>query len=86
MTGYSLEWRSRALKDADRLDAKARKRVFAALERLASAYVGDVVRIKGIDPPEYRLRVGTWRVRFSRDKERKVITVLRVLHRREAYR
>ncbi len=45
-------------------------------------------RLQGIDPPEFRLRVGDWRVRFHQDqqKEKQVIRILRVLHRREAYR
>jgi len=41
-------------------------------------------RLQGIDPVEYRLRVGDWRVRFSQDAE--AIPILRVRHRREAYR
>jgi mRNA-degrading endonuclease RelE of RelBE toxin-antitoxin system len=39
---------------------------------------------KGIDPPEYRLRVGDYRVRFHLEDE--ALRVLRVRNRREAYR
>jgi len=46
--------------------------------------VGDVKRLQGIDPPEFRLRVGDWRVRFLSDGA--TLTVLRVRNRREAYR
>lgn len=53
---YGLEWKPRALKDAERLDAK------------------------------YRLRVGNWRVRYALDPDAKVLTVLRVLPRGQAYR
>ena len=41
-------------------------------------------RLQGIDPPEYRLRVGDWRVRFHLEDE--TVRVLRVRNRREAYR
>ena len=34
----------------------------------------------------YRLRVGPYRIVCEVDKERKVVTVTRVRHRREAYR
>lgn len=34
--------------------------------------------------PEYRLRVGDWRVLF--EVERDKIVIYRILHRREAYR
>ncbi|MGA3204557.1 MAG: type II toxin-antitoxin system RelE/ParE family toxin [Bryobacteraceae bacterium] len=37
-----------------------------------------------MDPPEYRLRVGDYRVRFDQDHE--TIRVLRVRNRKEAYR
>lgn len=60
-----------------------------ALERLAATERGNVERLKGIDPPEYRLRVGDWRVRFCYKDVGTVelgISVVRVLHRREAYR
>lgn len=41
-------------------------------------------RLQGIDPPEFRLRVGDYRVRFHNNSE--TVTVLRVRNRREAYR
>jgi len=56
-----------------------------ALELFAAAGHGDVTRLRGIDPPEYRLRVGDWRVRFARDPVARRITVLRVLHRGRVY-
>jgi mRNA-degrading endonuclease RelE of RelBE toxin-antitoxin system len=43
-------------------------RILHALARYASAGVGDVKRLQGIDPPELRLRVGDYRVRFKEDK------------------
>lgn len=45
-----------------------------------------VARTSGkLDSPQWRLRVGGWRVRFSFDEERRVIVVLRVLPRGRAY-
>jgi mRNA-degrading endonuclease RelE of RelBE toxin-antitoxin system len=43
-----------------------------------------VKKLQDIDPPEYRLRVGDYRVRFELQKE--TMRVLRVRNRREAYR
>jgi len=43
-----------------------------------------VKKLQGIDPPEYRLRVGDYRVRFELDGE--TVRILRVRNRREAYR
>jgi mRNA interferase RelE/StbE len=83
---YRLEWKPRALRDAERLDGKTRQRVVAALERLAETGNGDVTKLTDVHPPEYRLRVGDWRVRYGLDPADRVLTVLRVLPRGEAYR
>ena len=55
------------------------------LERLAIEGAGDARRLAGIDPPEYRLRVGKWRIRFQIDHVGETLDVLHVLRRDEAY-
>ena len=52
---------------------------------LAGTGHGDVVKLRGYEG-EWRLRVGQWRVRLAFEHETRTIRVLRVLHRREAYR
>ena len=56
----------------------------AAVERFAETGGGNVKRLHGINPPEYRLRVGDYRARFQTDGN--IVTILRVRNRREAYR
>lgn len=76
---------ARARRDLKRLDPPVQRRVVAALERLTGdPPTGDVVRMTGTD--EWRLRVGEWRVRFTRDPATGVVYVLRVLPRGRAYR
>ena len=41
-------------------------------------------KLQGIDPPEFRLRVGDYRVHFHNDGV--TVTLLRVRNRSEAYR
>lgn len=68
-----------------RLDRPVQRRIIEALDRLVDdPPVGDVVRLTGSDD-EWRLRVGDWRVRFTRDADR-LILVTRVLPRGRAYR
>lgn len=81
-----LGWEPRALKDFGRLDIQVQRRVSAALQRLADTGQGDVRKLTGVTPPEYRLRVGDYRVRFTHDAAADVLNVLRVLPRGEAYR
>jgi len=80
------EWKPAALRALRKLDRRDRERVLTAVERLEREGLGDVVRLAGTTPPEYRLRVGDFRVRFGRDVEASTIVILHVAHRREAYR
>ena len=79
-----VEWTGLALEDMAALDKGIARRVKQALERFAETGAGNVKRLQGIDPPEYRLRVGDYRVRFHQHEE--TVRVLRVRNRREAYR
>jgi mRNA-degrading endonuclease RelE of RelBE toxin-antitoxin system len=51
-----------ALEDTAALDKGIARRLKQAVERFADTGVGNVKRLQGIDPPEYRLRVGDYRV------------------------
>ncbi len=62
------------------------QRAVAAVDRLAATERGDVTRLHGVEPPEWRLRVGDWRVRFQYDYDSHTMRVLRVLPRGRAYR
>jgi mRNA-degrading endonuclease RelE of RelBE toxin-antitoxin system len=79
-----IEWTETALEDMAALDRGIARRVRQAVERFADTGAGSVKRLHGIEPPEYRLRVGDYRVRFHIDDE--TVRVLRVRNRREAYR
>jgi len=79
-----VEWAGTALEDMAALDKRIARRVKQAVERFAGTGAGNVKRLQGIDPPEYRLRVGDYRVRFHLEDE--AVQVLRVRNRREAYR
>jgi mRNA interferase RelE/StbE len=79
-----IEWTETALADMAALDKGIARRVKQSAERFAETGAGNVKKLQGIDPPEYRLRVGDYRVRFHLDGE--IVRVLRIRNRREAYR
>ena len=66
------------------LDKGIARRVKQSVERFTETGAGNVKRLQDINPPEFRLRVGDYRVRFHNDGE--TVSVLRVRNRREAYR
>jgi mRNA interferase RelE/StbE len=80
-----IDWTPRAQRDLARLDRPTRERIVAAVLRLAETSQGDVVKLAGKQPPEYRLRVGGWRVRFAWDQDSGVLIPLHVFRRGQGY-
>jgi mRNA interferase RelE/StbE len=79
---YDIEIKPRALKDLRQLDATQRKRVVQKIESMANGLGGDIKQLTNFTP-EYRLRVGDYRVLFEMESAK--IVIYRVRHRREAY-
>ncbi len=82
---WAIQVTGPAKRDLKRLDAQTRDRVLKALRRLAGTDYGDVARLKGEDPPQWRLRIGEWRVLFVYHHAERMISVVRVLPRGKAY-
>jgi mRNA interferase RelE/StbE len=80
---YNVEIKPRALKDLRRLDARMRERILDRIEAARENFAGDVKRLTNFTP-EYRLRVGQYRVLFELEAD--TVVVYRVIHRRESYR
>ena len=81
---YAIQLKPRAVKDLKRLPKQESTRVADSLAQLSEGLSGDVKRLTNFTP-EFRLRVGTYRVLFEVEEGDRVI-VYRILHRREAYR
>lgn len=79
---YGIEFKPRATKDLKALIPETRQRVVAKIEAMQNDLTGDVKRLTNFTP-EYRLRVGDYRVLFEVDGNR--IIVYRVKHRKDAY-
>jgi mRNA-degrading endonuclease RelE of RelBE toxin-antitoxin system len=75
---------AQAQADLAGLDRSIVLRIVGAINRFAATCAGDVKGLHGIHPPEFRLRIGDWRVRFHDHGD--WIDVLRVGHRSEGYR
>jgi mRNA interferase RelE/StbE len=80
-----VRWSANAEREARRLDPPMNRRIVAALESYAATGHGDIKRLTGYNPPQYRLRVGEWRVRFTVDWEARVLYVLSIQPRGRAY-
>jgi mRNA-degrading endonuclease RelE of RelBE toxin-antitoxin system len=59
-----IVWTEGAIHELSRLDNRLMDRVVDAVLRYATTGAGDVRRLSGYRPPQWRVRVGDWRVRF----------------------
>jgi mRNA interferase RelE/StbE len=80
---YEIEIRTRAEKDLRGVPKDQAVVITKKVQALAGGLKGDVKRLTHFTP-EYRLRVGDWRVLFDIEGNRVIIQ--RIVHRREAYR
>jgi mRNA interferase RelE/StbE len=64
---WRVEWTNRALRNVARLDRPTRERLIKGVESLAATGQGDVKRLQGTRQELYRLRVGDWRIFFSKE-------------------
>lgn len=79
---YQLDFKPRALKDLQSLPVEVQSRILEKIEILQDNLTGDVKRLTNFTP-EYRLRVGDYRVLFEIEGE--VAVIYRIKHRKNAY-
>ena len=79
-----IEWSEESLQDMAALEKRKARQVKNAVERFAQHGTGKVKKLQGVDPAEFRLRVGDFRVRFQVDGD--TLRILRLLDRKDAYR
>ncbi len=86
MDTYQIEWKASALKELKRLDKKIIPRIISSVESLAAnPFPPGVRKIQGAEKT-YRIRTGNYRIIYEIIQERIVIVILRVRHRRDAYK
>jgi mRNA-degrading endonuclease RelE of RelBE toxin-antitoxin system len=77
-------WLAQAKAQLRAIDQPTALRILHAVAKLTETGEGDVKRLQDIEPPEFRLRIGDYRVRFHDFGDAFEITGVK--HRREAYR
>jgi mRNA interferase RelE/StbE len=80
---YSIEINQTAIKDLKSLDRKEALRITEKIKTLENNLSGNVKKLTNFIP-EYRLRVGDYRVLFGVEGQN--VIVYRIKHRKEAYR
>jgi mRNA interferase RelE/StbE len=85
---FKLRFLGRAVDDLERIDRPQQRIIKETLLILAEnpeALKNNIRRLSGTDKDLYRLRVGSYRFIFKKDKNELVIIVVRIGHRKEIY-
>ena len=79
---YQIVFKPRALKDCKNIEKKVLTTIFSKIKILSDDLKGDVKKLTNFTP-EYRLKVGDYRILFETEKDR--IIIYRVRHRKNVY-
>lgn len=79
---YQIEFKQRALKDLRSINSDDARKILAKIRSMENNLSGNVKRLTDFEP-QYRLRVGNYRVLFNIEND--FIIIYRIKHRREAY-
>ena len=79
---YTIELMPKAIKDLKSLPKADVQKILQKIRILEDGLIGDIKKLTDFTP-EYRLRVGNYRILFE-TKEQK-ITIYRIKHRKDAY-
>jgi len=80
---YEIRFKPRALKDGKKIPNQELARIFEKIAALENGLSGDVKHLTDFYP-EYRLRVGNYRVLF--EIEGSNVVIYRIRHRKDIYR
>ena len=80
---YEIRFKPRALKDGKKIPNQELARIFEKIKELENDLSGDVKHLTDFYP-EYRLRVGNYRVLF--EVEGSDVVIYRIRHRKDIYR
>ena len=78
---YSIEYEKKCQKYLKKLDKSAQLRIIKAINELP---LGDVKKLHG-DSENYRLRVGDYRIIFSKNDDKLIILVIKIGSRGDIY-
>lgn len=81
-TKYSIEFKKIAVKDLKKINRKDSLRIMAKIKEMGEGLNSDIKKLTNYSP-EYRLRVGDYRVLFESTGNK--IIIYRIKHRQNIY-
>ena len=83
---FNIEWKASAKKELRKIDKTEITKILKAIELLENnPYPTNHKKILGTEHI-YRIKIGNYRVIYSVENQKLIIEIIRVRHRKEAYR
>lgn len=86
MAIYKIQWKPSALKELRRLDRRIVPKIIEAVESLSSNPYPLGIRKLIRSEHSYRMRIGDYRIIYSVYESILIIEIIRVRHRKDAYK
>ena len=83
---YTVKFSRTAAKSLKKIVKKDQERIINEIEQLATTPFEKTNIKKLINSSHYRLRVGNYRVLFDKEDVLKIIDIIDILHRKNAYK
>ena len=80
---YEIEFKPKSIKDLRKIDKNDQKVIIEKIEKMSHNLSGDIKKLTNYTP-EYRLRVGNYRILFEVEDSKIIIYTIR--HRKESYK
>lgn len=81
---FNIEWKEGAIRQLEKLQPLLSKRILNRIEELKEdPFSKDIKKLKG--ETAFRLRVGDYRIIFDMNYSNRLITILRLGHRKNIY-
>jgi len=79
---YEITFKPQSIKDLKKIDKKEVNKIIETIENMQDNLKGDIKKLTN-HSPQYRLRVGNYRVLFEIEDNN--IVIYRIKHRRDVY-
>jgi len=83
VTKHYIEFKRTAIKDSEKINQKDSLRIIQGIDQLQEGLSGDIKKLTNFTP-EYRLRIGKFRILFEVNDAR--IIIYRIKQRKESYK
>ena len=80
---YEINFKPTSIKDLKKIDKQSQKNIINKIEKMSDNLAGDIKKLTNFTP-EYRLRVGNYRVLFEIENNK--IIIYKIKHRKDSYK